>query len=85
MNFDLGNACLGFVNAMQDLGANSGAIWASVLGFNLGVEAGQAAIVAVFVPIAFVLRNTRLYRLGLFQLGSVGILCAAVWWLAERI
>ncbi len=75
----------GFVNAMQDLGAGSGGIWASVLGFNLGVEAGQAAIVALFVPLAFALRNTRLYRLGMFQLGSVAILCAAVWWLVERI
>ncbi len=75
----------GFVNAMQDLGASGGSIWVSVLGFNLGVEAGQAAIVAVFVPLAFALRGTRFYRLGLLQLGSVAILCAAVWWVAERI
>ena len=75
----------GFVNAMQDLGAGAGGIWASVLGFNLGVEAGQTVIVVLFVPLAFALRNTRLYRLGMFQLGSVGILCAAVWWLGQRI
>ncbi len=75
----------GFVNAMQDLGAGAGGIWASVLGFNLGVEAGQAVIVMLFVPLAFALRNTRVYRLGLFQSGSVGILCVAVWWLGQRI
>lgn len=75
----------GFVYAMQDLGSGGPALWLSVLGFNLGVEAGQAGIVAVFVPIAFALRNTRLYRVVLLQVGSVGILCAGVWWLAERI
>jgi len=75
----------GFVNAMQDLGAGATGIWASVLGFNLGVEAGQAAIVAVFVPIAFALRNTKLYRVGFFKVGSVAILCVAVWWVFERI
>lgn len=75
----------GFVNAMQDLGAGSGGIWASVFGFNLGVEAGQTVIVALFVPLAFALRNTRLYRVGMFKLGSVGILGAAVWWLGQRI
>lgn len=75
----------GFVNAMQDLGSGGPGLWLSVLGFNLGVEAGQAAIVGVFVPLAFALRSTRFYRLALFQLGSVGILCAGVWWLAERI
>ncbi len=75
----------GFVNAMQDLGAGAAGIWASVLGFNLGVEAGQATIVAMFVPLAFALRNTRFYRVGMFRLGSVGILAAAVWWLGQRI
>lgn len=74
----------GFVSALKDLGAGPG-LWISVLGFNLGVEAGQAAIVAVFVPVAFALRGTRLYRVGFFQLGSVGILCAAVWWVGQRV
>lgn len=75
----------GFVGALQDLGAAGPGLWLSVLGFNLGVEAGQAGIVALFVPLAFVLRRTRFYRLGMFQLGSVGILCAAVWWVSQRV
>ncbi|MBS1149803.1 MAG: hypothetical protein H6Q89_1501 [Myxococcaceae bacterium] len=75
----------GFVSAMQDLGAGPAGLWISVLGFNLGVEAGQALIVALFVPLAFALRDTRLYRVGLLQAGSIGILGAAFWWLGERI
>ncbi len=75
----------GFVGALQDLGASGARLWLSVVGFNLGVEAGQAAIVALFVPLAFALRRTRLYRLGFLQVGSTGILCAAVWWVSQRV
>lgn len=75
----------GFVNAMQDLGGTGPSLWLSVFGFNLGVEAGQAGIVAVFVPLAFWLRATRFYRVVLFRAGSVAILCAGVWWLGQRI
>jgi hypothetical protein len=75
----------GFVGALQDLGAGGARLWLSVVGFNLGVEAGQGAIVALFVPLAFMLRRTLVYRVGLLQLGSVGILGAAVWWVVQRI
>ena len=75
----------GFVGALQDLGAAGSRLWLSVVGFNLGVEAGQGAIVAVFVPLAFWLRRSTIYRVGFLQLGSAGILCAAAWWVSQRI
>ncbi len=75
----------GFVSAIADLGADDATKWLSVLCFNLGVEAGQLAIVALFVPLAWKLRTLKLYRAVVFPLGSAVILGIALYWTAERI
>ncbi|HEX4895339.1 MAG TPA: HupE/UreJ family protein [Solimonas sp.] len=74
----------GFAAALQDLGLPTGLRGLALLGFNLGVELGQLAVVAVFVPLAFMLRNTRAYRLGALGLGSLLIAVLAAGWLLER-
>ena len=51
----------------------------------MGVELGQLAIVAVFVPLAFWLRDTKFYQLGVLKAGSVLIALLAGWWLVERV
>lgn len=75
----------GFVSAIADLGADDATKGLSVLCFNLGVETGQLAIVAAFVPFAWKLRETKFYRSLLFPLGSAVILGIALFWTAERI
>jgi len=72
----------GFVSALADLGGTR--LWLSVLGFNLGVEVGQAAIVALFIPLAFALRRTAAYGV-LLRAGSLGIFCLAVFWTWQRL
>jgi len=62
----------------------AGSLALSLFGFNLGVEAGQLAIVVVFLPLAFLLRSTFAYRRVLFAGGSVAIAAIAVVWLVER-
>jgi hypothetical protein len=52
--------------------------------FNLGVEAGQLAIVAALLPVAFALRQTWLYRRLTLSAGSVVIVAIACVWLFER-
>lgn len=74
----------GFVSALADLGASGGQLWASVLGFNLGVEAGQLAIVACFVPVAFLVRKSAWYP-RVVPAGGLGLAIVAAWWTAERI
>ncbi len=74
----------GFASVLADLGLPQDALVLSLLGFNLGVEAGQLAIVAVFLPLAFALRNTPLYRKGVFVAGSWLTLLVALVWLLER-
>ena len=56
----------------------------SLLGFNLGVELGQLAIVAVFLPLAFWLRHTALYRRVILVGGSWAAMGVALVWFVER-
>jgi len=74
----------GFAGALAELGLPQGALAWSLLGFNLGVELGQLAIVAVFLPVAFALRGTRFYRHAVLIGGSVLIVGVALLWFAER-
>lgn len=74
----------GFASVLADLGLPASALLLSLLGFNLGVETGQLAIVAAFLPLAYRLRNTGLYRRGVFVGGSLLTLALAAVWLAER-
>jgi HupE / UreJ protein len=75
----------GFASVLTELGLPKDALVLSLLGFNLGVEVGQLAIVAVFLPVAYVLRNTALYRKGVFVGGSILTMLVALVWLAERM
>ncbi len=74
----------GFASVLADLGLPKEALTVALVGFNVGVELGQLAIVAVFLPIAFALRRTVFYRRAVFQAGSVAIAALALWWFAER-
>ena len=74
----------GFAGVLADLGLPQGALLGSLLGFNIGVELGQLAIVAVFVPLAFAARKTSFYR-HLTLAGSAAIALLATVWLLERM
>jgi hypothetical protein len=74
----------GFASVLADLGLPQGALLLSLVGFNLGVEAGQLVIVAAFLPIAYALRRGWFYRRLVFAGGSAAIALVAAVWLAER-
>ena len=74
----------GFASVLADLGLPQGALVLALVGFNLGVEVGQLAIVAVFLPVAFALRRTRFYQVGVLKIGSLIVAALATWWLAQR-
>ncbi len=75
----------GFASVLAELGLPRDALALALLGFNVGVELGQLAIVAAVLPLAFALRDTRLYRRMLLPGGSVAIALVACVWLAERM
>lgn len=74
----------GFASVLLDIGLPRSALLLSLLSFNLGVEVGQLAIVAVFMPLAFALRCSPLYRQLALRLGSLAIITLATLWLIER-
>lgn len=75
----------GFANALSDLGLTHGRLALTLVGFNLGVEIGQLAIVAVFLPAAYALRRTWLYQTPVLRLGSATVILIAGAWCAERM
>ena len=75
----------GFASVLADLGLPRDALVLALVGFNGGVEVGQLAIVAVFLPLAFWLRATRFYRVGVLMGGSVLVALLASWWLLQRL
>jgi hypothetical protein len=74
----------GFASVLADLGLPQGALALALVGFNLGVEAGQMAIVVAFVPIAFALRRTLFYRHGVLTFGSIVVALVAGYWFVQR-
>lgn len=74
----------GFAGALQDLGLDPSALATSLLGFNLGVELGQLAIVGLALPLAWALRGTAFYRRWVLRGGSVCVALIAVVWALER-
>jgi len=74
----------GFAAALKDLGLSASSLALSLFGFNLGVELGQLAIVAVFLPLAFLARDTVFYRVGVFRVGSLAVALIALVWFVER-
>jgi hypothetical protein len=74
----------GFASVLADLGLPRDALLLALVGFNVGVEVGQLAIIAAFLPLAYVLRGTWAYRRLVFVGGSAAIALVAAIWLAER-
>lgn len=74
----------GFVSALTDLGTSGAQLLVSLVGFNLGVEAGQLLVVACFVPVAFLLRQHAWYPRRLVPLGGLALMLLATVWTWER-
>jgi hypothetical protein len=69
----------GFSSVLIDLGLPSGELVGALLGFNLGVEIGQAAIVVCVLPLLYLMRTTLAYRALLFAGSGAAALLASFW------
>ncbi|MGH8503619.1 MAG: HupE/UreJ family protein [Gammaproteobacteria bacterium] len=75
----------GFASVLTDLGLPRDALLLALVGFNLGVEIGQVAIVAAFLPLAFLMRRTWIYQRLVLTVGSLIIALLATIWMVERL
>ncbi len=75
----------GFASVLSDIGLPPGVRGAALVGFNLGVEAGQLVIVSLFLPISFFLRHRFVYQQFVRVAGSIGVIVLAAIWLIERM
>lgn len=74
---------LGFYGVLRDLGLAQADAVTTLLAFNLGVEAGQLAIVALVYPLLLLWVRQVWYRRSA-QAASLAILAVAGWWIVER-
>ncbi len=73
---------MGFAAALRTPGLAERDLWQALLGFNLGVEAGQLAVLALAWPL---LRWCQRSRPALLQLLNAGIAGLACYWLLLRM
>jgi hypothetical protein len=75
---------MGFASVLSELGLSENFQLLSILAFNLGVELGQLAILAVALPLLIWARNFNWYKKWVMPLGSLAIAAVAVQWCIER-
>ncbi len=73
----------GFAYVLGDIGLDREYLTLSLLGFNIGVELGQLAIICAIFPILFVLRRRGVYK-HILRWGSLGLIAVAMLWFLER-
>lgn len=75
---------LGFASVLRDLGLPQDSLVLALFAFNVGVEAGQLAIIAALLPLIYVRRDRVSYRRVALGFGSAAIAVVAALWFAER-
>ncbi|MFT7474001.1 MAG: hypothetical protein ACI81L_000917 [Verrucomicrobiales bacterium] len=74
----------GFAGLLSELGVGRGQRLLTLLGFNVGVEIGQAFIIMLIFPALFLLRRTTMYK-WVLRIGSIVLAGIASIWALERI
>lgn len=74
----------GFAGLLSDLGLTQDRRFLSLLGFNLGIELGQAVIVLLVFPSLYLLRRTAYYVRAMYA-ASIALAAVATAWAVERM
>jgi hypothetical protein len=76
---------LGFAQKLLDERIPSGSIVSSLLGFNIGVEFGQLAVIGLAVAATFWIKDEEKYRRWVVIPASAAIALAGLFWAYQRI
>jgi hydrogenase/urease accessory protein HupE len=74
----------GFASAIEPLKLPAGRLALALLGFNLGVEAGQAFVVALLLPLLLWMRGSA-WEPRIVRAASIGVAAFGFVWLVERL
>ena len=76
---------LGFAGALSDLSLDSTVLITSLIGFNLGVEGGQLAVILLAFIGVYRFKDKQTYRRGVVIPVSLAIAGLGIYWMIERI
>ncbi len=77
---------LGFASVLGEFGLPPGAFIPALIGFNIGVELGQLAVIAgAFALVGYWLGGRDWYRRAIAVPASVAIAIVGAWWFVERV
>jgi len=76
---------MGFASVLNDVGLTPGLELLTLSAFNIGVEIGQLVIVAIVLPLIYVLSLRVIYRNIILQFSSFVIAAIAFVWFIERV
>ena len=74
----------GFASVLGEIGIPDSYLVHSLLGFNVGVELGQIAIVVVVFPVLYVLRSTLSYTRLFLPAAATVLILVSLYWFTER-
>lgn len=74
----------GFASVLTDMALPTTLLVAALAGFNIGVELGQISLVVLLLPILYIYRSSRWFRLATLYGGSAAIMVFATLWIYER-
>lgn len=76
---------LGFAGALRELELPTASLLIGLLGFNVGVEGGQLAVIALAMTVTFWISNPLAYRRAIVIPGSLVIAALGLKWMVERL
>jgi len=74
----------GFASVLGSMSVPASYLPLTLLGFNVGVELGQLAIVAAAFPLLFLLRASVFYRRYVLVVSAAGLVAVSLYWFTER-
>ncbi len=74
----------GFASILVHMGVLGEHMALSLLGFNLGVEAGQVVIICLVFPVLYFIRQYDFFPKIIMRYGAVALIMMAVLWFMER-
>ena len=76
---------LGFAGVLGEIGMPTDAFFTALVAFNVGVEVGQLAVIAIAFALVFWIRNRPAYRRWVVIPASSAIAMVGIYWTIERI